>query len=149
MRTSRSWKSSLPQVGNAGHSSTGDAIDSRTGRVVALSMQDIQAEPQISVPPARSALQNITLAEQCRQLTRKIAELQRDCLEQHVCETWMQRQLGHLSSMSGDLSLWVECVEAGEQLSRLGYSPGWRRSEPGQCAWIGRAPEGQSEQQRR
>ena len=36
----------------------------------------------------------------------------------------MQRQLGHLFPMSGDLSLRIECVKTGEQLSRLGHAPG-------------------------
>ena len=77
-------------------------------------MQDIQAESQIGVAPAGGASQNISLAEQGGQLTGKIAELQRHSLEQHVRETWMQWQFGHLSSMSGDLSLWIECTETGE-----------------------------------
>ena len=61
----------------------------------------------------------------------------------------MERQLGHLSSMSSDLSLSVECAQASEQLSRLGDGAGRRGREPGQLGWIGRAPEGQFEQQRR
>ena len=110
-------------------------------------MQDIQAEAQIGVVPAGGATEQISLAEQGGQLTGKIAELQRPSCEQHVCETWMQRQIGHPFSMSGDLSLCIECVEAGEQLSRLGHSPGWWGSEPGQLGWIGRAPEAQFEKQ--
>ena len=59
----------------------------------------------------------------------------------------MQRQLGHLSSMSSNLSCWIERAKAGEQLFRLGHSPRRWGSEPGQFGRIGRAPEGQFEQQ--
>ena len=68
-------KLSLPQVGGACHSLTGGTVDGRTGRVIVLSMQDIQADSQIGVAPAGGASQNISLAEQCGQLAGKIAEL--------------------------------------------------------------------------
>ena len=61
----------------------------------------------------------------------------------------MERKLGHLFPMRGDLSFGIECTEVGEQCSRLGHSPRRRGSEPGQLGWIGCAPEGQFEQQRR
>ena len=75
MRTSRTWKLSMPQVGSACHSSTGDAIDCRTGRVIVLFVQDIQAEPQIGVPPAGGSPQNISFAEESRHFTGKTIEL--------------------------------------------------------------------------
>ena len=104
----------MPQVGGASDSLAGGSVDGRTGGVILLSMQDIQAESQIGVAPAGRAAQNISLAQQGRQFTGQIAELQRHSLEQHVRETWMQRQLGHLFSMSGDVSLCIECAKAGE-----------------------------------
>ena len=57
----------------------------------------------------------------------------------------MQRQLGHLSSMIGDLSYYIECAEFSEYLSRLSHCPGRWGSEPGQLGWIVRSPEGQFE----
>ena len=119
---------SLPHVGGASHSLTGGAVDGRTACVIVLSVQDIQAEPQIGVAPAGGAAEQISFAEQGSQLTGKIDELQGHSLEQHVRKTRMQRQLGHLFSMSGGLSRWIECAETGEQLSRLGHRTGWRRS---------------------
>ena len=111
---SRSRELSLPQVGGASDSLAGGSIDGRTGRVIVLSMEDVQAESKIGIAPAGRASQNISLAEQGRHFTGQIAELQRHSLEQHVSETRMQRQLGHLCSMSGDLSRCIECAEAGE-----------------------------------
>ena len=61
----------------------------------------------------------------------------------------MQRQLSHTRSMSGDLSLCRERAESGEQVLRLGQSPSWWGSEPGQLGWIGCAPLSQFEQQGR
>jgi hypothetical protein len=75
VRTSRSWKLSLPQIGGASDSLAGDTVDGGAGRVIVLSMQDIQTESQIGVAPAGGASQNISLAEQCGQLAGKIAEL--------------------------------------------------------------------------
>jgi hypothetical protein len=39
--TGRSWKLSLPQVSGACHSLAGNAVDSDTGCVIVLSMEDI------------------------------------------------------------------------------------------------------------
>jgi hypothetical protein len=114
IRTSRSWKLSLPEVGGASHSLAGGTVDGRIGSVIVLSMQGIQAESQIGVTPAGVTSQNISFTEQGGEFTGKARVLQGHSLEQHVRETWMQRQLGHLSSMSGDLSLCIECAEAGE-----------------------------------
>ena len=74
IRTSRSRKLSLPQVGGACHSLTGGAVDGHTGRVIVLSMQDIQAEAQIGVVPAGGATEQISLAEQGGQLTGQAGE---------------------------------------------------------------------------
>src|SRR4029078_530423 len=61
----------------------------------------------------------------------------------------MQRQFGHLSAMSGDLSLCRQRAQPDEQLLRLGQTPSRWRSEPGQLGWVGGTPEGQFEQQGR
>jgi hypothetical protein len=75
VRTNRSWKLSLPQIGGASDSLAGDTVDGGAGRAIVLSMQDIHTESQIGVTPAGGASQNSSLAEQGGQLAGKIAEL--------------------------------------------------------------------------
>ncbi len=114
IRTGRPWKLSLPHVCGAFDSLAGCAVDGSACSMIVLPMQDIHTEAQICVAPAGGAAQNVSLAEKGRQFTGKVAELQRHRLDQHLRETRVGREFCQLSSMWGDLSLWIERAEAGE-----------------------------------